>query len=537
MKIASVVASLLLTASVAVGQTYKVQSVTGGTMDVTTMTNTVNAWKYFAGNPVCAPKTLTAGPTDNSVWCIGANGGPPYMFDWNKKSWTPRNDMGTSPVYLVMGSSTNNYSLQNNSWCAANTPQTPYDLYYWNGSAWTQPHPNSCMSIASIDINGVLRVVGWDGNNHTTALYTSSDAGKSYQLWSDNWKYINMQAEGYEGCALANANSMWLVRTTPNSSPSQLPNLPSGTPAGCLHAEMPVVELAWNTAGQVYAMTEENYGTWKAVTGLVAGTIVGSQRFWIYGEDTSGKPYHWNTNAMGATAVFGGTWSSQNGCPSPGNICNPTTTHTVKNRVHFTSGHGIQGQQQSSTQVYTNNIEVSASDYNPLCDPFVGLSGDIECQMIEETDSVCNQSHEDLGKSADQYDWGVSTSILYWVQNAGGTDPQVYGSPAFGVYRATVASEAMPYCKNGITPTCAPIVDQKGDTPIGSNLSCAYADPAGYGACDEAIWDLYYLYLEGKPSPWVSYEPWWSKNGVVSCIPINLPLVPYWQIPPPVDCN
>lgn len=427
-KVLFVATIVLLTASVAVAGNYTVQSRTGVFRDVTTLTNTVNAWKYFPGNPVCTPGSLTAGTAHNAVWCMGANGGPPYNFDFSKKTWTAHPEMGTAPQQLVVVNSSTVYSLQATSQCTNALGAGWYDLFKWNPSPgnWTQPNAGSCMTMASADGNGHLSVIGWDGIAHLKAIFNSTDGGKSYTEYNNGFVFARLNGAGAFGCAIGNQGGLWTFEPSDNTQFNSLPSLPAGTAAGCVYATDPVVIVAWNTAGQVYSMPLENYGSWQAVTGISAGTITGQSRFWLYGEDLTGKPYHWNLNAPGMSVVYGGQWNTQNGCPAPSTPCHTNATHTVKFQVVPKTGAkpGLGGLVETSTQLYTNNILVTATSYNPLCDPFIGLSGDVECTFVESGGATCNQSGEGVGSDGPtNYEVDDSIDVLEYSYNTSSSGP------------------------------------------------------------------------------------------------------------------
>lgn len=424
-KICLLFAVLLAACSVAVGQSpYQLKNFQGGTRDVTTNTNTYNAWKGIGG--VCQ----SLSPTFDSLWCLASGNNYVYKFNTVTKGWDAQTAMGSGVFRLAVANSQAVFALIHNSYCDAGE----YAVSQWNssGSAWNAPF-NVC---------GVNLAAGMDGTtivleliNSVGQLWSSTDLGHTWtrQVPTNTWVYASLGIDGL-GCAVDSSHTMWRIAS--EQIQDSLPSIPSinGSVVGCIWADDPAVALAWTTTGYVYSMPIENFGTWQVVAGLSAKTLAGISRFNVLAEDNGGNVFHWNVNAPGLTATYGGQWSQQNGCPTPSVPCNSPATHTVNGHIYFKSGHGIDGVQRSVTGPFLNDLETYPEDFNALCDPFYGLSGDIECQMVVETDAECNQSHESLGSSGD-INWVIDDTIdiMAYTSNQGQAGPMnVHTGPNSG---------------------------------------------------------------------------------------------------------
>jgi hypothetical protein len=425
---------------------YQVQNRNKYMLDITQRTATVNAWKNMP-SAYCKPGSMAFGKKDHSLWCIDANSHV-TRFDVPTKTWKPQMQMGTSIVGLVVMDSQNFYGYYKTcSWQAFHG----YVLSKWNGSAWFEPNAAACSGNYTIDPSGNLFAgYGWDRGTNQPALFESTDGSKTWNLIADNWTYYN--TVGDYGCGLDANHQVWTTVTTPTQS-TQMPALPSGTAAGCLYAQYPTVLMAWTTTGAVYAMPLEAYGTWQSVTGITAQNIVGVQRFWMFAQDTSNKAYHWNVNAPAIDVVYGGQWNQGLGCPTPGQLCNNNTTHTIKYQVNFTSGHGQDGKQRSSTQNYLNNILVTASDYNPGCDPIVAT--DAECNIAGSGNGHCDQSGSNIGSEGpDTFIVNDATDVMNFSTNIDASGPMAVSLGLAGYWVAQVRNHIYDGCPAGTFPSC-----------------------------------------------------------------------------------
>lgn len=201
--------------------------------------------------------------------------------------------------------------------------------------------------------------------------------------------------------------------------------------------------MAWTTTtGSVYAMPLENWGTWQQVKGISAVGVTGLSRFFLFGQDLSGKPYHWNVNAPFFSATFGGQWNAGLGCPDPAHPCNSSATHTLSHNMVFKTGHGIGGGLKQKTDLFTHDIEVPNLVTNPSCDPFFGQQADPECVAEIGTTAFCNESHADVEQTMEFWVSGVSVDDEAWAGNAGHNGPYAVFvlAPSVGTWEGDVTS-------------------------------------------------------------------------------------------------
>ena len=71
--------------------------------------------------------------------------------------------------------------------------------------------------------------------------------------------------------------------------------------------------------------------------------------------------------------------------------------HSGKLTVKFSSGHGINGAQQSQTIPYNGSMNFTSWDANPGCDPIFGVPTDVKCYAVSSGGEIYNQSGANLG--------------------------------------------------------------------------------------------------------------------------------------------
>ena len=186
---------------------------------------------------------------------------------------------------------------------------------------------------------------------------------------------------------------------------------PPGTTIGCAIAQGDPIIMAWSSTNTVGLLSMQN-GQWQNVAGLYVASVVTANKGATLALDRSGHPYHWNVYAAYIGGQTTGSWTQ--GCPGPGNICNPNATHSGKLQVKFTSGHGINGTMQLETIPYNASMSVQSWDANPACDPIFGLATDAECLLESSGAETCNQSGANLGSPAQPPSKSYSEDFAQW---------------------------------------------------------------------------------------------------------------------------
>lgn len=506
MKIALVVASLLLTASVAVGQ-YQT-SFTKGAYDLTQNVKTgLNVWKALPGGGTCQPGSGSMSFGGHLYYCVGTDGNP-WKHDRRTHSWSIDTALGASGMSaLAVKNASAIYAI----WTSSACPAPDKMLWYWTPSAgWNYPggtYPagtQKCLSHVSVGGDGFMAGIT-QGSGEQNILWKSQDGGKTWNQWASGYTYVSMWNQN-EGCAISTSGAIYSVGL--NGSPT---NLGGSNFVGCVYGDRPFVLMAWDASGHV-SMNDEQTGAWDTVSGLSASHIAGINKYMIVALDQNYHPSHWNIKAKSITATTTGTWNS--GCPSPGNPCHPTTQHRSTVKAWFSSGHGINGSKSPSVEtiVWNGAMNNQFFDVNPGCDPLWGVPTDVECIVESSGGETCLQSGAGIGgvpqpptpsRSGVSHDYQTATSYFDRI------GPQLdYVSPTGVQYwMGTQELSMSDGCIPGSFPTC-PGPDPFGYDAIGIG-------PGGYA---DALWQL----NNGWPleNPFLSEESWDNSGlgGTVQCL-------------------
>jgi hypothetical protein len=504
---------------IALGQYSNVVTNTNTDISTTYAVNGTNAWKYMQGNPQCQLNSLAVG-YDLSIWCVGTDHYP-YQYGIISRKWTKQTAMGTGVIAMVVQDAKHVYSMQKESHCGVSGGIQYFAFLSWTGSAWTEPNTSACATNYTVGADGFMAASGMDSSNGERALYSSPDTGVTWNLWSDNWTYVNMQDTNW-GCAITTSGTLYMVSTTENAS--SYPNLPSGTPAGCITTPSDSVVMAWNTAGSVYILDPATI-LWDTVSGLTANQLAGVGKGNMIALDLTGKPYHWNIYAPGVQMAVSGSWNANLGCPGPSTPCHSSTTHTGKATAYYTSGHGINGGGGGTTTKTVNwntPMDIVQWDINPGCDPMYGIPADPECVVEAKGDEICNQSGQGVGSGGgDTITRGVSIQNVDWdgyISHNGPTSVGPLGGFA-GTWIGTVRSNIIDICAvTGGTPTCTESIAAHTHVCFwsGSELSSA--------SCEGRVQIWMSDEILGENFPYAEYTAYVTDNGETQCFPPAAPM-------------
>lgn len=473
-------------------------------------TSGTNAWHSLPGQCKLGSGSEAI---DLTIWCVGTDSYP-YSFSRVTKTWTKHTNMGTASLQMIVRDTQNIYSMQADSGC----PGGDKDVMKWNGSAWVLF--SACWTTFNFAADGYIVATVNAPAPYTHTLWYAPNNSSNYTQWSpggvSTWKYASMiNKDG--GCGVTEAGALYEL-SIPNGG-VLMPAIP-GTAAGCIATINDPAVLAWNTAGGVYTL-DFSTDTWKSVSGLTTNQIFGVTKNTVIALDLTGKPYHWNVYAPTVTGTTSGVWG--NGCPSPGDPCNPNSTHTGHLQVYFSSTHGLNygAGEQSQTIPVTGNMNLSSYDDNPFCDQLFGDPTDGECGVSVGGFNHCNQSGQNLNSPGQvPYLWlGDSFDVQGDVGRFVVDGPVLEGTPSIGSWGGQAYDYTEDECVGGV-PTCPTYIPL-----LVANASCAFDNPAGSLICQRIVTAL--LNDVEEMSPWVIITPYYKESpGPLVCSAPGPP-IPY----------
>jgi hypothetical protein len=327
-------------------------------------THGTNCWFALPGNGVCKANTLSYGQ-DGTLMCIGTDNYA-YSFSGDTLTWTKNSAMGASSTKLAVEDSTNIWSLQTTSYCTSQGNGS--GIFFWNGTAWTQPSSTSCLSQLSVGSDGTL-----GGVTLKNYAYISTNGGVSWSKvgTGNGWTQLSVADNG-DWCGVENGE-LWMEGG--GTSPFAFTPSP-GTIVGC--ASAPAADsgdtalLVWDSSGaaQTYNFDTSHdltAGTWTGIAGLGAKQIVTQDLGNTLALDASGIPYHYNVYAPYLQGNTTGTW---NNCPIDG--CPSGAEHQVTLDVEFPNSLTSNPANANFGAATYVNAQATTTAHPGTCDFFFG---------------------------------------------------------------------------------------------------------------------------------------------------------------------